>query len=68
MVSRLAYKMEISNFIGLFCLKKPNFEGTELKTRSQFSAILFMALQCQNRKVLCQVFAQAIYLLAKTNL
>ena len=29
---------------------------------------LFMVLQCQNRKLVCQVFAQAIYLLAKTNL
>ena len=61
-------KVENSNFIGLFCLKKPNLGGTELETRSQFSPKLFMALQCQNKKLLCQFFAQAIYLLAKTNL
>ena len=61
-------KVKNSNFIGLFCLKKPNLGGTELETRSQFSPKLFMALQCQNRKLLCQFFAQAIYLLAKTNL
>ena len=51
-----------------FIFKKSNFEGTELKTRRQFSPKLFMALQCQNRKLLCQYFAQAIYFLAKTNL
>ena len=66
-------KVEISNFIDLFCLKKTQFfffflGGTKLETRSQFFPKLSMALQCQNTKLLCQFFNQAIYQLAKTNL
>ena len=61
-------KVEISNFIGLFCLKKNNFGGTEFETKSQFSPKLSMALHCQSRRLLCQFFAQETYFLAKTNL
>ena len=61
-------KAKIWNFIGLFYLKKSNFGKTELETRRQFSPKLFMPLQCQNIKLLCQFLSQAIYFLAKTNL
>ena len=46
----------------------PNFfGGAELEIRREFPPKFSMAFWCQDRKLLCQFFAQAIYLLDKTN-
>ena len=60
-------KMEIWSFIGLFCLKNPNFGRTESEIRDQILLKLSTALQHHDRKQLCQLFAQAIFLLEETN-
>ena len=39
----------------------------ELERRIQIFLKLFTAFQCQDRKLMCSVFAPVIYLLAKTN-
>ena len=41
--------------------------GAELENKIQIVLKLFIALQCQDNKMLFQFFAQAIYLLDKTN-
>ena len=44
-----------------------NFLCAELESTIQILLKLSTALHCQERKLLCQSFAQAIYLLEKTN-
>ena len=47
--------------------KFTQFFCAELETRVQILLKLSTALYCQDRKLLCQFFAQAIYLLDKSN-